>query len=187
MLGKTQKLKKSKTQMKDKTQELKNSRTQNIERFFINKPGTYDFEVLMDKKGGEKELLGFVEAYEPGDYVINLLSEHKVGKTKCRVDVKGVVRGGARVKIKGLVKIDEGAKQSDSFLSMKLLLLDDKSMATAEPELEIKNNEVKASHSASVGRIDEEQLFYLETRGISRTEAENLIIKGFLGNVDVAD
>ncbi len=154
----------------------------NKETFRINKPGIYNFEVSVDKKGQEKELLGFVEANEEGDYEINLLSAHKVGKTKCRVDVKGVVRGGARVKIKGLVKIAEGAKGSDSFLSMKLLLLDDKSMAVAEPELEIENNEVKASHSASVGRIDEEQLFYLETRGIGRTEAENLIIKGFLGN-----
>lgn len=157
------------------------------QEFRINKPGTYDYEVLMDKKSEEKELLGFVEAYTEGDYVINLLSVHKVGKTKCRVDVKGVVRGGARVKIKGLVKIAEGAKGSDSFLSMKLLLLDDKSMATAEPELEIENNEVKASHSASVGRIDEEQLFYLETRGIGKIDAENLIIKGFLGNTDVVD
>lgn len=151
-----------------------------MNKFRIDKPGVYNYEVLMDKKGEEKELIGIVKAYEVGDYEINLLSEHKVGKSKCRVDVRGVVRGGARVKIKGLVKIDEGAKQSDSFLSMKLLLLDDKSMAVAEPELEILNNEVKASHSASVGRIDEEQLFYLETRGISRVEAENLIIKGFL-------
>lgn len=170
-----------------KTQEHKNSRTQDIERFVIERPGVYDFKVVMNDKGEEKELLGVVVAETEGDYVINLLSEHKVGKTKCRVDVKGVVRGGARVKIKGLVKIAEGAKQSDSFLSMKLLLLDDKSMAVAEPELEILNNEVKASHSASVGRIDEEQLFYLETRGINRAEAENLIIKGFLGNLDVAD
>ena len=172
----------------NRTQELKtvtagrqDSRTQDIERFVIERPGVYDFKVVMNDKGEEKELLGVVVAETEGDYVINLLSEHKAGKTKCRVDVKGVVRGGARVKIKGLVKIAEGAKQSDSFLSMKLLLLDDKSMAVAEPELEILNNEVKASHSASVGRIDEEQLFYLETRGISRNEAENLIIKGFLG------
>lgn len=155
-------------------------KNQNKDTFRITKPGVYNFEVSVDKKGQEKELLGFVEAYEEGDYEINLLSAHKVGKTRCRVDVKGVVRGGARVKVKGLVKIAEGARGSDSFLSMKLLLLDDKSTAVAEPELEIENNEVKASHSASVGMIDEEQLFYLETRGISRMEAENLIIKGFL-------
>ena len=67
---------------------------------------------------------------------------------------------------------------------MKLLMLDNKSSAVAEPELEIKNNEVKASHSASVGRIDEEQLFYLESRGVEKHDAEKLIIKGFLGEVE---
>lgn len=50
--------------------------------------------------------------------------------------------------------------------------------------MEIKNNEVKASHSASVGRIDEEQLFYLESRGVEKHDAEKLIIKGFLGEVE---
>lgn len=153
----------------------------NTNKFLITKPGKYEYEVMMDQLNSEKELLGIIKAETEGDYEINLLSRHVVGKTRCRVEVKGIVSHGARVKIKGTVKIDEGAVGSDSFLAMKLLMLDSKSMATAEPELEIKNNEVKASHSASVGRIDEEQLFYLATRGVEKTEAEKLIIKGFLG------
>ncbi len=157
-------------------------KTQDDKVFRITKPGIYNFEVVMDKQRTEKELLGFIEAYEEGDYEINLLSLHKVGKAKCRVDVKGVVKNGARVKVKGLVKIAEDARGTDSFLSMKLLMLDNRSMAVAEPELEIENNEVKASHSASVGMIDEGQLFYLATKGITREEAEKLIIKGFMGN-----
>lgn len=153
----------------------------NTNEFTITKPGKYEYGVVMDELNSEKELLGIVKAEEVGDFEINIVSRHKVGKTKCRVEVKGIVSNGARVKVKGTVKIEEGAVESDSFLAMKLLMLDNKSMATAEPELEILNNEVKASHSASVGRIDEEQLFYLETRGVSKSEAEKLIIKGFLG------
>ena len=53
----------------------------NKETFRINKPGIYNFEVSVDKKGQEKELLGFVEANEEGDYEINLLSAHKVGNS----------------------------------------------------------------------------------------------------------
>lgn len=155
--------------------------------FLITKPGKYEYEVNVDKKGQKKELLGIIKAEEPGDYEILIVSRHLVGDTTCRVDVKGIVSGGAKVKLKGTVRIDVGAAGSDSFLAMKLLMLDDKSMAIAEPELEIENNEVKASHSASVGRIDEEQLFYLESRGVEKKEAEKLIINGFLGNVDVAD
>jgi len=150
-------------------------------KFLITKPGKYAYEVMMDEINTEKELLGIVKAETEGDYEINLLSRHEVGKTKCRVEVKGVVSNGARVKVKGRVKIEKNAVGSDSFLAMKLLMLDNRSSAVAEPELEIENNEVKASHSASVGRIDEEQLFYLATRGVSKSEAEKLIIKGFLG------
>lgn len=156
----------------------------NTEKFEITKPGVYNYEVVMDEVDTEKELLGIVRADELGDYVINIVSQHKVGDTKCRVEVKGTVSNGARVKVKGTVKIDEGASGSDSFLAMKLLMLDDRSSAIAEPELEIENNEVKASHSASVGKIDEEQLFYLESRGVEKRDAENLIIKGFLGEVE---
>ncbi len=156
----------------------------NTNKFEINKPGKYEYKVVVEKLGQEKQLLGIVRAEKEGDYEINIISRHKVGETNCRVDVKGVVSNGARVKVKGTVKIDKDAVGSDSFLAMKLLMLDDKSSAVAEPELEIENNEVKASHSASVGRIDEEQLFYLESRGVSKPEAEKLIIKGFLGEVE---
>lgn len=156
----------------------------NTEKFEITKPGVYNYEVVMDEMDTEKELLGIVKAEEVGDYEIFIVSRHKVGETRCRVDVKGTVSNGARVKVKGTVKIDEGAAGSDSFLAMKLLMLDDRSSAIAEPELEIENNEVKASHSASVGKIDEEQLFYLESRGVEKRDAENLIIKGFLGEVE---
>lgn len=170
--------------MKKKNQEIKKSRTQDIQSFLITKPGKYEYEVVVDEKGQEKELLGIIKAEEIGDFEIRIVSRHKVGRSKCRVDVKGVVSNGARVKVKGTVIIEKKAVESDSFLAMKLLMLDDKSSAVAEPELEIENNEVKASHSASVGKIDEEQLYYLESRGMLKVKAEELIVKGFLGEVE---
>lgn len=154
-----------------------------MNKFEITRPGKYEYEVVMDEPDSEKGLLGVVKAETEGDYEINLLSRHLVGKTKCRVEVRGVVSNGARVRIKGRVVIAEGASKSDSFLAMKLLMLDNKSSAVAEPELEIENDEVKASHSASVGRIDEEQLFYLESRGIEEKEARDIIVEGFLKEI----
>jgi Fe-S cluster assembly scaffold protein SufB len=153
----------------------------NKETFEITKPGVYEYSVIADTLGDEKQLVGVIRAETQGEYVIKILSNHKVGKSFCRVEVRGVVKSGARVNLSGRVKIDKDARGSDSFLAMKLLLLDNISMAVAEPELEIENNEVKASHSASVGMIDEEQLFYLMSRGLSKVEAEKVIVEGFLG------
>jgi Fe-S cluster assembly scaffold protein SufB len=67
---------------------------------------------------------------------------------------------------------------------MRILLLDKQSSAVAEPKLEIENNDVKASHAATVGKIDEDQLFYLESRGVNINEAKKLIVEGFLKEVE---
>jgi len=146
----------------------------------ITKPGVHDVKLQLSKEGEKFEWLGVVDAREKGEYEINLVMTHLVPNTFGRVVIKGVAENGARIKIKGLVRIEKPAQNTDSFLSMKILLLDKSSGATAEPELEILANRVKASHSASVGKIDPEQLFYLKSRGIKEVEAKRIIINGFL-------
>lgn len=126
------------------------------------------------------EWLGIIDARESGEYELNLIISHTVPNTFGRVVIRGVAENGARIAVKGLVKIEKQAQNTDSFLAMKILLLDKKSGATAEPELEIEANRVKASHSASVGKIDDEQLFYLKSRGIEETKAKNIIVNGFI-------
>jgi len=151
-----------------------------MKNIVVTKPGKYEIKLQLSKEGERLEWLGVVDAREAGEYEINLVMTHLVPNTFGRVVIRGVAENGARVKIKGLVRIEKSAQETDSFLSMKVLLLDKKSGATAEPELEILANRVKASHAASVGKIDEEQLFYLKSRGIYETEAKKIIIKGFL-------
>lgn len=153
------------------------------EVIILGEPGKKELVVNFDKKGGEVEVLALILADQPGDYYLKILVDHKAGNTFGRVMVRGVAKNGARVQVEGMIRIDKGANGVDDFLEMRLLLLDDKSQAVAEPKLEIMTNEVKASHAATVGRIDEEQLFYLTSRGISRKEAEGLIVEGFLSEV----
>lgn len=151
-----------------------------MEKFKITKPGKHEINLFLNKEGDRLEWLGIIEARGEGEYELDLVMAHLVPNTFGRVQVRGVARNGARIKVNGLVRIEKQAQNTDSFLSMKILLLDKNSAATAEPELEISANRVKASHSASVGKIDEEQLFYLASRGIKEKEAKNMIIKGFM-------
>jgi Fe-S cluster assembly protein SufD len=150
------------------------------QRFKLDKPGGIDLTIPFLIPNEEKELLGIISATVPGDYKVRVLADHKATNTFGRVVIKGVAANGAHIAIDGLVKIAKGARKTDSFLEMRVLLLDKISSAVAEPKLEIENNDVKASHAASVGKIDEEQLFYLESRGVDREAARNLIINGFL-------
>jgi Fe-S cluster assembly protein SufD len=151
-----------------------------MKRYFINKPGKYEVKLSLNKIGERLEWLGLIEAREEGEYELNLVMSHLTEDTFGRVMIKGVAENGARIKVRGLVEISKQAQETDSFLAMKVLLLDNKSSAVAIPELSILANTVKASHSASVGKIDEEQLFYLKSRGIKENEAKNVIIKGFM-------
>lgn len=149
----------------------------------LDKPERKELLVNFGKEGEEMEVIGLIIADQPGDYYLKVVVNHRYGKTFGRVMVRGIVKNGARVQVEGMIKIEKNANGVDDFLEMKLLLLDPQSQAVAEPKLEIESNEVKASHAATVGKIDEEEIFYLTSRGIPRVQAENLIIVGFLDQV----
>lgn len=96
------------------------------------------------------------------------------------VEVRAVVEDGGFFRGKGTIVIAKNVSRINAFLSFKVLLLGKNARAEVEPELEIDSNDVKASHSASVGQIDEEQLFYLMSRGLDRQESVKMIVRAFL-------
>jgi len=79
-----------------------------------------------------------------------------------------------------MIRIEAGAKNSNSYLAEHAMIMSKKARADAIPGLEINTNEVRATHSGSVSQIDEEQVFYMMARGLSQSEAQRLIIAGFL-------
>jgi Fe-S cluster assembly protein SufB/Fe-S cluster assembly protein SufD len=105
---------------------------------------------------------------------------HNSPSTEGRVVEKSILRNASKSLFKGMIRINENASKSNSFLSGRSILLDKDAKSDAIPGLEIFTNDVKATHSASVAQLDEEQIFYLQTRCLSRAEAERTIIEGFL-------
>jgi len=148
----------------------------------INKPGKYNFVVSFDKLGQTREWVGIIDARKMGEYELMVVAQHIVPRTKGRVTVRAVVGAGAQVKIKGIIRIAKEAQETDDFLELRVLTLDKTALATADPELEIETNQVKASHATSVGPIDPEQLLYLRSRGLSKQQARNAVVAGWLGN-----
>ncbi len=105
---------------------------------------------------------------------------HQGLHTTGHVLARGVLRDSARSIFKGMIRIEEGAKNSNSYLAEHAMILSKKARADAIPGLEIQTNEVKATHSGSVSQVDEEQIFYLQSRGLTVSEAQRLVILGFL-------
>jgi Fe-S cluster assembly protein SufD len=112
---------------------------------------------------------------------IDIKIEHQRPSTKRNIVVRGVLGDSASVDFNGLVIIDQGSKLSNAWLAAHLLLLSDKARGRAVPSLEILENDIKAGHATTVGKVDENEIFYLMSRGFTRQKAKEVIIQGFLG------
>lgn len=112
------------------------------------------------------------------DLASNLI--HNSPSTIGRVLEKSVLKDTSKSLFKGMIRIEKGAAHSESYLAGHSILLDKGAKSDSIPGLEILTNDVKATHSASVAQMDEEQLFYLATRCLSKSEAQKIIVEGFL-------
>ncbi len=111
------------------------------------------------------------------------LQDHKAGKTSSDLLFKGVLTDTSRSTYSGLIRIRPGAAGAAAFQTNRNLVLGEGAHADSVPNLEIEENDVKCSHASAVGPVDEEQLFYLEARGVPTDVAERLIVMGFFDDV----
>jgi len=105
---------------------------------------------------------------------------HNAPSTIGRVLEKSVLKDTSKSLFKGMIRIEKGAHHAESYLAGHSILLDKGAKSDSIPGLEIFTNDVKATHSASVAQMDEEQLFYLASRCLSKSEAQKIIVEGFL-------
>lgn len=112
------------------------------------------------------------------DVTSNLV--HDGPHSRGRVQVKSVLKDTSKSLFKGMIKIGKNGKGTESYLAGHAILLDKGAKSDSIPGLEILTNEVKATHSASVAQMDEGQIYYLMTRGLSREGAKREIVSGFL-------
>lgn len=109
--------------------------------------------------------------------------EHVAPKTTSDLLFKGAIQDNAKSVYTGLIKIHKDAKGSSAFQTNRNLTLSKGAWAESVPNLDIETNDVKCSHASTVGPIDEDQLFYLESRGIHPDVAERLVVLGFFDEV----
>lgn len=106
-------------------------------------------------------------------------TEHLCPSSNASVEAWNVVDGSSKAVFNGLIKIAREGQHTDSHQKTRSLLLSDKASAESLPRLIIATDDVQVSHGASMASIDEEQLFYMNSRGLSRKQAEAMIIEGF--------
>jgi Fe-S cluster assembly scaffold protein SufB len=99
------------------------------------------------------------------------------------ITIKGVASGASKTKCDGMIEIGEKGKGTETYLTENMLMLDPTAHVDAVPALEIRTNDVKASHSATITRVTKEDLFYIQSRGIDPKKARAMFVGGFLGDL----
>lgn len=123
----------------------------------------------------------FADGEQHLDY--DTFQEHAAPNTESDFAFKGALREKASAVWRGMIRVEEGAQKTNAYQENRNLLLSDTAHADSIPGLEIMANDVRCTHGATLGRVDREQLFYLMARGLTRAEAERMIVRGFFQDV----
>ena len=140
-------------------------------------------EASLVGQGANAELKGIYLASGEQFFDFHTLQDHQVGNTRSDLLFKGALQDTARAVYAGLIRIEKGAFRSDAYQANRNLVLSDHAKATSIPMLEIDNNDVRCTHGATVGPVDPQSLFYLQSRGIPAATAKRMIVQGFFGEV----
>jgi Fe-S cluster assembly protein SufD len=142
-----------------------------------------DLHAVLEGEGAELDLHGLyaVSGREHADN--HTAVEHAVPNTRSRQLYKGIIGGHACGVFNGRIVVNPGAKGTDALQMNRNLLRSRASKVDTKPQLEIANDDVRCTHGAAIGRLDDAQIFYLESRGLDRAAAEALLARGFAGEV----
>ncbi|MGD9857501.1 MAG: Fe-S cluster assembly protein SufD [Planctomycetaceae bacterium] len=140
-------------------------------------------DVHLDGRGAHAEINGVT--FATGRQLLSYYTQqtHHQPDTHSDLLYKDVCRDKSRVVWRGMIKVDPDAQKTDGYQRNDALLLSDNARADLIPGLEIEADDVRCTHGATAGRVDEEQVFYAMCRGLSRFEAMHMIVEGFFAQV----
>ena len=167
-------------------QEAEGDRDSNLNLSVVALGGDYarvrtECRLIGQGASAQQVALYFADGNQMHDF--RTTQEHVAPRTHSDLLFKGAVAGHSKSVYTGLIKIHHDARWSEAYQTNRNLTLSEGAWAESVPNLDIATNEVKCSHASTVGPIDEEQRFYLESRGIEPATAERLVVLGFFNEV----
>ncbi|GAB3418477.1 Fe-S cluster assembly protein SufD [Haloparvum alkalitolerans] len=138
-----------------------------------------DIETDLNGDGSESQIVGAFFGHEDQHFDINARVWHQAENTTADLVTRGVLDDEARSVYEGVQDVGEDAWNTSSYQRENTLMLSDDAEADASPKLIIHNHDTEASHSATVGQVDAEDLFYMESRSIDPITARNMLVEGF--------
>lgn len=149
--------------------------------FVENKSGNFVFEI--NAENIDLEIFGLFHGKNSDDFKVHTVQHHRAANSKSNLLIRGVFDDESKFHYTGLVKIEKKAQKSHAYQKNQNLILSPGVFVESEPFLEIEANDVFCTHGSTTGKISEDQIYYLTSRGVSRADAQKLIVEGFLDAV----
>ena len=140
----------------------------------------YDIECIMEGEGGNSFMYGVGFAEHSQQFGQFTKQHHKTGNTVSDLLFKNVLRDSAITSYSGVIKVDKNANGTNAYQSNKNLVLSDKVRCDTRPILEIESNQLRCTHGATVGKLEDQHLFYLRARGLPEELAREVLLEAFL-------
>ena len=136
-------------------------------------------ELAVSEPGGDMAFRGVFFAQEKELLDVFAVDLHETGPSGGDVHWRGAATGESRASFEGLIQIDPGAQQTHTYLQIHTMMLSHKARLDAIPSVLVSADDVSASHGGTVGELDEDAIFYMQTRGLDRASAVRVIVEGF--------
>lgn len=146
---------------------------------FLGKQLRTSVKVQLAEENAEAEIYGLARNQGDEESHVHVLVEHIAPHTRSRQHFKTVLKEKSRFSFEGKIYVHPEAQKTEAYQLNNNLILSNEAVANAKPNLEIFADDVKASHGATVGQLDAEELFYLRSRGLSLEQAKEWLIEGF--------
>lgn len=169
---------------KDQQFEVGNHEKKTFVIFLIDgKSGDGKIKIIIEGRKAKAQILGIVLGFKQQRIELETLQDHQKENSISDLLIKAVLFDKAKLNYRGLIKIEKNAQKTNAYQKNQTVLMSKNAWADTRPYLEILANDVRCTHGATLGQLDKEKLYYLETRGIGKNEATKLLIGGFLQDV----
>lgn len=146
--------------------------------FFHNLSGKFIFELA--HKGVNVDIVAIFTGKNAEEYKVETIQHHQVGDSTSNLLIKGVFEDKSKFDYAGLIRIEKDGQQSHAYQKNQNLILSPGVFVQSKPNLEILANDVFCTHGSTTGKLSEEQLFYVQSRGLNREQSQKLLVKGFI-------
>lgn len=149
--------------------------------FFHNLSGKFTVELSVENI--EVDIFGLFTGKNADQFKVETVQHHKAPRSTSNLFIKGVFDGQSKFNYQGLIRIEKEGQHSHAYQKNQNLILSSEVFVESKPYLEILANDVFCTHGSTTGKLSKDEVYYLQTRGISEKSAQRLLVEGFMNDI----